>query len=111
MDGDDDGSSAVVAPDGKVTSEKWIAGGEKKIKLDAPKGTAIANGTLYVADLTVVRQFDLKTGAQKADIKIPGALFLNDVAAGADGTVYVSDTGMKLGKNGPEPQGADAVYS
>jgi sugar lactone lactonase YvrE len=111
MDVDNNGYISVVAPDGKVTTEKWIAGGDKKVKLDAPKGSAIANGTLYVADLTVVRQFDLKTAAQKADIKIPGAVFLNDVAAGADGTVYVSDTGMKLGKNGPEPQGADAVYS
>lgn len=111
MDVDNNGYISVVAPDGKVTTEKWIAGGENKVKLDAPKGTAIANGTLYVSDITVVRQFDLKTGAPKADIKIPGAVFLNDVASSADGTVYVSDTGMKLGKNGPEPQGADAIYS
>ncbi len=111
MDLDNNGYISIVAPDGKVTTEKWIAGGEKKVKLDAPKGTAIANGTLYVTDITVVRMFDLKTGASKGDMKVPGAVFLNDAAAGADGTVYVSDTGMKLGKNGPEPAGADAIYS
>lgn len=111
MDVDNNGYLSVISADGKVTTEKWIAGGEKKVTLNAPKGSAIANGTLYVADITVVRQFDPKTGAPKPDIKIAGAVFLNDVAAGADGTIYVSDTGMKLGKNGPEPQGADAIYA
>jgi sugar lactone lactonase YvrE len=111
MDLDNNGYISVVAPDGKVTTEKWIAGGENKVKLDAPKGTAIANGILYVTDVTVVRMFDLKSGAPKGEVKVPGAAFLNDAAAGADGTIYVSDTGMKLGKNGPEPAGADAIYS
>lgn len=108
---DDNGYISVLSPDGSVTTEKWIAGGEKKVKLDAPKGTAIANGKLYVADITVVRTFDLKTGEPKGDVKVPGATFLNDVSAAADGTVYVSDTGMKLGKNGPEALGTDAIYA
>jgi hypothetical protein len=54
--------------------------------------------------------FDRKTGAPKGKIAIPGATFLNDLATGPDGTVYVSDSGLKPGKNGFEPTGSDSVY-
>src|SRR5262249_39804612 len=80
------------------------------VKLDAPKGMAIAQGVLYVADLNTVRKFDVKTGAPKGDIPIAGATFLNDMSAGADGKVYVSDSGIKVTESGMEPTGTDAVY-
>ena len=107
---DNNGYISLVSPDGKIILEKFIAGGVNKVTLHAPKGTAIANGMLYVADIDTVRKFDLKTGAPKGEIKIPGATFLNDVDADADGNVYVSDTGIKFGAKGPEPTGTDAVY-
>jgi len=107
---DNNGFISVLSPDGTVSTLKWIEGGKDKVKLDAPKGTGIANGVLYVADITVVRQFDLKTGAPKGDIAIPGSSFLNDVAVGPDGKVYVSDTGVKVGAKGFEPTGTDAVW-
>jgi sugar lactone lactonase YvrE len=65
---------------------------------------------LYVADISVVRLFDLKTGIPKGDIVVPGATFLNDIAAAKDGRVFVSDSGMKTGADGFEPTGSDAVY-
>jgi hypothetical protein len=99
-----------LSPDGQVTTAKWIAGGTNKVKLDAPKGMAISQGVLYVADITAVRKFDAKTGASKGDIPIAGSSFLNDVAAAQDGKIYVSDTGVKFGANGAEPTGTDAVY-
>ena len=43
------------------------------MKLDGPKGTAIVGDTFYVADISVIRRFDRKTGKQKDDIKIEGA--------------------------------------
>ena len=107
---DGNGYITVLSPDGSVTNPKWIAGGVKKAKLDAPKGMAIAAGVLYVADITVVRKFDVKDGTPKGDIPIEGATFLNDVSATPDGRVYVSDSGLKGGASGLEPTGTDAVY-
>jgi hypothetical protein len=79
--------------------------------LNAPKGIGISNGKLYVADIDVIRTFDATTGKPGVQIKVAGAGFLNDVAVAPDGTVYVSDTGLKAGKDGSlEPSKKDAIY-
>jgi sugar lactone lactonase YvrE len=109
-DTDNNGYISELSPDGKVTKDKFIAGGVNKVKLDAPKGLGISQGVLYVSDITVVRKFDAKTGAHKGDIAFKGATFLNDIAVGSDGKVYVSDSGLKAGGDGFEPTGTDAVY-
>jgi sugar lactone lactonase YvrE len=109
---DGNGYITALSPDGKVATEKWIEGGKNKATLNAPKGMAIVNGVLYVADIDTVRTFDAKTGAPKADIKLAGATFANDVAAGLDGKVYVSDSGMKLNAKGEfEGTSTDAVWT
>ncbi len=107
---DDNGYIMEISPEGKVIKDKFIAGGVGKVKLDAPKGTGISGGVLYVADITVVRLFDLKTGAPKGEVKVPGSTFLNDIAVAKDGRVFVSDSGIKTGASGFEPTGTDAVY-
>ncbi|WP_437562722.1 SMP-30/gluconolactonase/LRE family protein [Sorangium sp. So ce542] len=110
-DRDNNGFISVLSPDGQVTSLKWIEGGKNKVKLDAPTGSAIAKGVLYVADLTTIRMFDLKTGAPKGELAIPGTTLLNDVAAASDGKVYVSDSGFTIGATGNlEATSSDAVY-
>ncbi len=107
---DNNGYITEISPDGKVTKDKFIAGGVGKVKLDAPKGSGITGGVFYVTDITVVRKFDAKTGAPKGDIPIPGSTFLNDLAVAPDGRVFVSDSGVKVGEKGFEATGTDAVY-
>jgi sugar lactone lactonase YvrE len=108
LDADNNGYISVVSPEGKMVTEKWIAGGQNKVTLNAPKGTAIAGGVLYVADIDTVRMFDAKSGAPKGEHKVPGATFLNDVSAGPDGRVYVSDSGLNADFG---PTGTDAIYA
>ena len=104
---DDNGFISRVTPAGAVQSLKWIDGASASVTLNAPKGMAIAGDTLYVADITAVRMFDRSTGQAKGSLTVPGATFLNDVAAGPDGAVYVTDSGLKPDFS---PSGTDAVY-
>lgn len=106
---DNNGYIARVNPE-TLQVEKWIEAGKNGVTLNAPKGMGIAGDTLYVADLTVVRKFDAKSGAPQGEISIPGSTFLNDIATdGKD--VYVSDSGLKAGAGGNfEPTGTDAIW-
>jgi sugar lactone lactonase YvrE len=108
---DGNGFISRISPDGQVEALKWIDGAKKSTKLNAPKGLAIAGEILYVADLDTLRMFDRKTGAAKGTVKLPGATFANDVAIGADGTVYVTDSGIKIDDQGVAPTGTDAVWA
>ena len=107
---DNNGYITELSADGKVVKPKLIEGGKDKIKLDAPKGLGLLNGVLYVSDITVVRKFDVKTGAPKGEIAVKDSTFLNDLAIAPDGRVFVTDSGIKLGANGFDPTGTDAVY-
>lgn len=110
LEADDNGFISRVTPDGKIEALKWIDGAKGNVKLSAPKGMAISKGVLYVTDITHVRLFDAKSGAPRGDIAVKDATFLNDLATGPDGTVYLSDMGMKAGSAGFEPSGTDAIY-
>src|SRR5262245_27822346 len=104
---DDNGYISKVGPDGKVIDAKWLDGAKPDVKLDGPKGMAIVDGVLWVADITNVRRFDVKTGKQQPDVKVPDAALLNDITGDGKGGIFVSDTGVdakfaSIGK--------DAVY-
>jgi hypothetical protein len=58
---DDNGFISLLSPSGEVLDLKWIEGGKNGVRLDAPKGMTIADGVLYVADISAVRTFDLAT--------------------------------------------------
>ena len=107
---DDNGFIARLAPDGRVATLKWIAGGARGVTLNGPKGMGLKGDTLFVADIGVVRLFDRRTGAPLASVAIPGATFLNDVAIGPDGTVYLTDTGLQPPGSGSPVSGADALW-
>lgn len=95
FDKDDNGFIAKVSPppDAKLAEPAWIDGKNEKVTLNAPKGMAFLGDVLYVADVDVVRMFDRKSGEPKGEVKLKGATFLNDVAAGKD-SIYVTDTAL-----------------
>ncbi|MGE0145300.1 MAG: SMP-30/gluconolactonase/LRE family protein [Planctomycetota bacterium] len=105
---DDNGFISKVSPDGRVLSLRWIDGASEDVSLDAPKGLAIIGDEIWVADIDKLRSFDRATGAPKQSIPIPGANFLNDVCAGPDGSILVSDSGFSPGFTA---SGADAIWS
>ena len=107
LDKDNNGFIAELAPDGKVVNARLIEGGKNKVTLNAPKGSALLGGVLYVADIDTVRMFDRTTGAPKGEVKLKGATFANDVAAGPDGNIYVSDSGLSPKFEGT---GTDAIW-
>ena len=82
---DGKGRISKLGLDGTVVSADWFTA------LNAPKGLRSFGGTLWVSDIDEVIGIDIASAKENARIKIDGATFLNDVAAGADGTVYVSD--------------------
>src|ERR1043166_2595228 len=96
---DGQGFIAMVRADSTNVMKKLVESG-KAVTLNAPKGLAITGDTLWVADIDVVHAINKKTGALVANIPIQGATFLNDVAVGPDGAVYVTDTGIKFDATG-----------
>lgn len=83
---DGNGFISRLNADGSEKDLMWIT------ELDAPKGMAIANGMLYVADVDRLIEIDIENGRVVSRYHAPGAVFLNDVAACRIGMVFVSDT-------------------
>jgi sugar lactone lactonase YvrE len=86
MSANGQGYISKVSLDGEVLEEKFTDG------LNAPKGTAIADGRLYVAGIEELVEIDLTSGEVVNRHAAPGASFLNDPAVAADGTIYVTET-------------------
>lgn len=86
-DQDGNGYISKVSPEGEMVEEQWVTG------LDAPKGMALLDGTLYVSDIDELVAIDVSNGEITGRYPAEGAQFLNDVAAGEGGIVYVTDSG------------------
>ena len=91
---DNNGFISLLRPDGSLMALGFIAGGANGVTLHAPRGMTIVGDTLWVADNGAVRGFNRLTGRPVASIDMTsfGAGFLNDIAAGPGGALYVTDT-------------------
>lgn len=83
---DGNGFISRVSPEGKMLDAQWVSG------LNAPKGMALRDGRLYVADIDVLVEIDIKKAEIVKRHSAPAAKFLNDVTLDKAGNVYVSDT-------------------
>jgi len=103
MGDDGDGWISRLSPEGRMIENKWVTG------LSAPKGIRVHQGTLWVSDITRLVAIDIAAGKIAQKITIPDARFLNDVAIGPDGTVYISD--MVAGRIYAHRDGATTVFA
>lgn len=99
--------------DGSIHTARWIGvqGPAQRgaltppLVLNEPYGSDVVNGVLYLADrdgdtgpddpqVTVIRRFDLRTGAPLPATTVPGASWFNDIAVSRDGTIYATATAV-----------------
>lgn len=89
-----DGYVSLINPDGTTHTLKWIGVNRNGLTLNHPLGSDIMSDMLYLADVDVVRWFDMNTGAPKGSATIKGMSgFINDIEVAADGTIYATQTG------------------
>ena len=89
---------------------RWIDGGNPNVTLHAPKGMAIRGDSLFVSDIDTVRIFNRNTGEPLGAWGVPDADFLNDLAVGPNGTLYVTDSGVNAASQGAGTTATDSVY-
>jgi len=86
---DGDGFIATLNRRGRVISQNAFS----SVKLDAPKGSKIEDGVLYVADVDRIVGINLRVGTVVSviDFSATGTKYLNDIDE-EDGFLYVSAT-------------------
>lgn len=83
---DNDGFISKLDKKGEVLERQFIK------NLNAPKGMAKIQNTLYVVDIDTLKGFDLGTSKEIFSIRIEGSAFLNDIALFDENTLFISDT-------------------
>jgi hypothetical protein len=110
---DGNGFISRLTRDGVLDSPRFIAGGRDSVVLNGPKGLALVGDTLWVADIDAIRAFNIQTGQPVASVVLGRqAKFLNDIAVGPDGTLYITDTGVEFDPNGQMSHpGPDRIFA
>lgn len=99
-----------LEPDAERSTLNYIDGGRQGVPLEAPRGLAVFGDVLYVADVSTVRKFRASNGEPLGNVEVPGAVFLSDVAAAVDGSLYIADVGSDPNEAAISEEGADAIY-
>jgi sugar lactone lactonase YvrE len=87
---DGNGFISKISLEGSVEKLKWSTG------LNAPKGLAIYGDYLYVADIDELVEISLASGKINRRYADADAIFMNDVAAAEDGSIYVADSATNI---------------
>ena len=82
---DGDGWISKLTTDGKMVKNKWITG------LNSPQGLRSHDGMLWVSDIDRIVGIDIMDGKISQTVTVSDAEFLNDLACGPDGSIYVAD--------------------
>ena len=80
------GYISKVGLDGVMVEQEWVSG------LNAPKGLTLSNGKLYSTDINALVEIDPETGTVLNRFEVEGDVYMNDVAAHSDGSLYVTDS-------------------
>jgi sugar lactone lactonase YvrE len=110
---DNNGYIVQLAGDSLGKGKLLVVGGRNGVTLNAPKGLTIHGDTLWATDIDVLRAFNRFSGQPlgEIDLKSKGAVLLNDIAVGPDGTIYVTDTGIIMSEMGVIYVGGDKVFA
>lgn len=83
---DENGYVTRHKADGTIINYNWVE------DMSAPKGMGILQGKLYVTNIDEVVEIDVTSSKITHRYKHPKAVHLNDIAIGADGRIFVSDS-------------------
>ncbi|GAB3204114.1 hypothetical protein GCM10027293_36870 [Pontibacter aydingkolensis] len=86
---DGDGFISTLNTEGQIQNLYWVTG------LNDPKGMALHNNVLYVADINEIVAISTQSGAVLGRYEAENAKFLNDVVVDEAGNVYVTDSQQK----------------
>lgn len=71
---------------GEIINYDWVK------EMSAPIGMGLVQGKLYVTNVDEVVEIDVKNSKITQRFKHPKAVHLNDIAIGADGRIFISDS-------------------
>jgi len=77
---------AKLGLDGKIENLDWVSG------LSNPAGLCLVGDRLYAVERRSIAEIDIPQAKILNRFPLPGAVFPNDIAAGPEGTLYVSDS-------------------
>ena len=112
-DKDGHGYIVRVAAGDYANAQIFVEGGRNGAVLDAPKGMTLRDSVLWVTDIDVLRGFHRRTGAPVGviDMRSHGAILLNDVATAPDGSLYVTDSAIRMTAKGTIYQNGDRIFA
>jgi sugar lactone lactonase YvrE len=110
---DNNGFISRIDANNPISAERFVGGGHNSVVLHGPKGMAIQENVLWVADIDALRGFDTKTGepVSTIDLKKYGAVSLNDLTTHPDGSLYITDPRIIFYDDGTSKRfGEDRIF-